>query len=361
MSNQNSPQQNSQNSSQNSPQNSSTPTRSAQANLSQNLLRLPSGLLAGVIYPLRAIWTLLRNPPLQRYVLFPIAINVILGITLYATLLTSGFRLIDAIALDVPNWTAQLPAWSHTLPQWHVTFPDWMTHLPALPLPDWHLTAPDWLRLPDWQWSRPTLPDWFSAIPGWLAIALLWVLRLVLTLILLLITGLILLQFGVLLGAPWYGKLSEELEKMQTGQVTIIEVGLVKDIWRAILYELKKLLLSLGLGIPLLFLTFVPTLAVISTPISIALGSTIVCLDFIDGALERRRYRFRDKLKTFFRALPASGSFGLICFFLVSIPFINLIAIPICVTAGTLFFCDWIYPTLPTPTAQRLPSETEPS
>jgi len=327
-----------------------------------SLMRLPAGLVAGIIYPLRALWTLLRNPPLRKYVLIPIAINVVLGITLYAGLLTAGLRLIDAIAQDVPNWTAEVPTWATHLPDWHFTLPAWATHLPQwhLTLPDWHFTAPGWfhrptwLHLPTWLKSfsfnlpdwRPTLPDWFASIPNWLAIALLWVLRAFLTLLLLIVTGLILLQFGVLLGAPWYGKLSEELERMQTGQVTLVEVNVAQDVWRAIAYELKKLVLSLGLGLPLLFLSFVPLVTAIATPISIAIGSILVCLDFIDGALERRRLKFREKLGIYFTNLPATASFGIVCLFFVSIPFINLVAIPICVTAGTLFFCDWIYPSM---------------
>ncbi|MBE9098677.1 EI24 domain-containing protein [Vacuolonema iberomarrocanum] len=337
------------------------------------LLRLPAGLVAGFVYPLRALWTLLRNPPLRKYVLIPIAINFVLGITLYAGLLTAGLGLIDAIAQDVPNWTAEIPTWATHVPDWRftlpawVTLPAWATHFPHwhLNLPDWHITAPSWLHRPDWlhfpNWLRnlsfslpefslpnwrPTLPDWFASIPNWLAIALLWVLRLVLTVILLILTGWILLQFGVLLGAPWYGKLSEELERRQTGQMTLVEVSVTQDIWRAIAYELKKLVLSLGLGLPILLLSFVPLIAAIAAPISIAIASILVCLDFMDGALERRRLRFRDKLGIYFKNLPATASFGIVCLFFVSIPLINLVAIPICVTAGTLFFCDWIYPSM---------------
>lgn len=324
------------------------------------LMRLPAGLVAGIVYPLRALWTLLRNPPLRKYVLIPIAINFVLGITLYAGLLTAGLRLIDAIAQDVPNWTAEVPTWATHLPDWHFTLPAWATHLPQwhLTLPDWHIPAPGWLHRPTWlhlpgwlkslslpEW-QPTLPDWFADIPNWVAIALLWVLRAFLTLILLILTGWILLQFGVLLGAPWYGKLSEELERLQTGQVTLVEVSVTEDIWRAIAYELKKLVLSLGLGLPLLFLSFVPLVAAIATPVSIAIGSILVCMDFIDGALERRRLKFREKLGVYFKNLPATASFGIVCLFFVSIPLINLVAIPICVTAGTLFFCDWIYPSM---------------
>ncbi|MBD1912154.1 MULTISPECIES: EI24 domain-containing protein [unclassified Leptolyngbya] len=323
--------------------------------MNNGLMRIPAGLLAGIVYPLRALWLLIQTPPLRRYVLIPIAINFALGITLYAALITGGLRLVDAIALDIPHWTAQIPAWADTLPDWHFTFPAWMTHVPAW-FPhwpaSWHVSWPTWLNPSNWsipwpQWSfswRPALPNWFAEIPDWLAIALLWVVRLVLTLVLLLVTGFILLQFGVLLGAPWYGKLSEELEKRQTGQVTIVEVGVARDIGRAILYELKKLVLSLGVGVPLFVLGFVPLVAAIATPLSIALAGTIVCLDFLDSALERRRLRFREKLGVFIRTLPASASFGLVCLVLVSVPLVNLLAIPVCVTAGTLFFCDWVYP-----------------
>jgi CysZ protein len=72
------------------------------------------------------------------------------------------------------------------------------------------------------------------------------------------------------------------------------------------------------------------------------LGVTIACLDFLDPPLERRRLRFRDKLGAIREALPASGGFGLICFGLITIPFLNLFSIPLCITAGTLFFCDQI-------------------
>jgi CysZ protein len=44
--------------------------------------------------------------------------------------------------------------------------------------------------------------------------------------------------------------------------------------------------------------------------------------------------------------LPASASFGFVCLALVSVPLINLLAIPVCVAAGTLFFCDRIQPWL---------------
>ena len=113
-------------------------------------------------------------------------------------------------------------------------------------------------------------------IPTWVARVLIGLLRLVLTFVLLLITGFIFLQFGVLLGAPWYGKLSEELERTRTGKVTLIEVGVAQDISRAILYELKKLGLTIAVIVPSLLLNFFPGVGTaIASVMGIALGATL--------------------------------------------------------------------------------------
>lgn len=83
------------------------------------------------------------------------------------------------------------------------------------------------------------LPQWLSflqyAISG-----LVFLFRLILIVILLIATGFVLTQFGVLLGAPWYGQLSEQLEKIRIGKVEIIEINIFSDLARAILYELKN-------------------------------------------------------------------------------------------------------------------------
>ena len=76
------------------------------------------------------------------------------------------------------------------------------------------------------------------------------------------------------------------------------------------------------------------------------LTTTIVGLDFLDSSLERRRFKFRRKLQILFSSLPASGSFALVCVFLISIPLINLVTIPLCVASGTLFICDRVLPKL---------------
>src|SRR5215218_62854 len=153
--------------------------------------------------------------------------------------------------------------------------------------------------------------------------------------------------WAAVLGSPWYTQLSAELELLRGGQPLPQQAaGLpaaLRDLGRALAFELRKLLLVLAIGALLLLLNLIPVAGqLLSTVGWIALGATITCLDFFDYPLERRLLSFRSKLAVIRRSLPASAGFGLVCLALVSIPFVNLLSIPLCVAAGTLFFCDRI-------------------
>lgn len=270
------------------------------------------GLLTGATYPFRVLAVLRGTPHLRGYVAIPILVNFVIGVILYGGLLFFGWESVDYLSVSLSHWLDSLIA---------------------------------------------NLPAWLGFL-DYLIIGIGWLLRLLLVVALFLLTGFLLAQFGVLLGAPWYGQLSEQLEKQRTGQVSIVEVGIVRDIGRAILYELKKLVLAVGVALPLLLLNLVPGIGTLAATVGgIILAATFVCLDFLDAPLERRRLRFREKLRILFRSLPASASFGLVCLGLVSIPLLNLVTVPLCVASGTLFFCDRIWPNLPTPTS--LPNSDE--
>jgi CysZ protein len=262
------------------------------------------GLLAGATYPFRVLAVFTSQPRLWSYVAVPLLLNFIVGVVLYAGLLFFGWESIAHLMGSLSHWVDSLIA-----------------------------NRPTWLGILDY-----------------LIIGVGWLLRLLLVVGLLLLTGFLLVQFGVLLGAPWYGQLSEQLEELCTGQLYIVEVGIVRDIGRAILFELKKLVLAAGVGVVLLLLNVLPGIGTLAATVGgVALAVTIVCLDFLDAPLERRRLRFREKLRMVFRSLPASAGFSLVCFGLVSVPLLNLLTIPLCVASGTLFFCDRILPKLPQP------------
>ncbi len=262
------------------------------------------GLLAGATYPLRSLAVFRRTPRLWGYVAIPMLVNFVVGVALYGGLLFFGWDSVEGLITNLSNWLetliAQLPAWLGLL--------------------------------------------------KYLIIGIGFLLHFLLVVGLLLIIGFVLVQFGVLLGAPWYGQLSEQLEEIRTGQLHTVELGIVRDISRALLFELKKLVLIVGVGFPLLLLNLTPGIGTLAASVGgITLAATIVCLDFLDAPLERRRLPFREKLRIVFGSFPASASFSLVCLGLVSVPLLNLLTIPLCVASGTLFFCDRIYPKLPEP------------
>lgn len=241
----------------------------------------PTELLAGVLYPFRAIGLINRNRRLWGFVLVPIMVNIVVGLLLYVGLYAAGLQAIDRIISGEGFWLGLLGG----------------------------------------------------------------LLQLVLVLGLLLGVGWLMVRFGVVLGAPWYGQLSEQLEALLTGkappQSALTVANIAYDIWRALQFELKKLALALPIGLALLLIGFIPVVGqIVATVGGIILGATIACLDFFDAPQERRRRRFREKLGLIRQTLPTSAGFGLMAFGLVSIPFLNLLAIPLCVTAGTILVIE---------------------
>lgn len=251
------------------------------------VVRRNGGFFAGAGYPFFALGLLARTPRLWQFIVVPLIVNIVVGVTLYAGLLFLGWRSIDQLVAGMTEWGALLAA----------------------------------------------------------------LLRALLIIGLLLGTGFVLVRFGVVLGSPWYSRLSAELERIRTGYTLPEEpfniVFILRDLGRALAFELKKLLLVIAIGLPTLLLNFVPVAGqLLATVASVSLGATVACLDFFDSSLERRRLGFRHKLRLIRRSLPGSAGFGLMSFALVSIPLVNLLTIPICVAAGTLFVCDHVLPEL---------------
>lgn len=257
------------------------------------------GFFTGISYPLKAVKLIFNNKTLWQYLVIPILINLIIGIASYFLLLSPSLDRLDSFTNNLLLSVEQTIA---------------------------------------------NLPDWLSFL-FYLSSFLTAFIKVFVLILLLIIIGFIIIQFGSLLGSPWYGKLSEQLEIIKRGKLEIIEINIVHDLWRAILFEFKKLALMIILGLPLFMINFLPPFgSIISTVGGISLTVTIICLDFFDAALERRRLKFRQKLKFVWQGFPATAGFGLICLGLVSIPLLNLIVVPLCVSAGTLLVCDCLSP-----------------
>ena len=210
--------------------------------------------ISGALYPLYAVAVLARAPRLWRYVLIPMLVNLLVGVTLYTGLLFAGLSAIDGLVAGLPAWAAALGA----------------------------------------------------------------LLRILLIVGLLIVTGFVLVRFGVVLGSPWYTQLSAELELLPWRPAAFrARLGLsaaARDLRRALAFEFRKLLLVVVIGALLLLLNLIPVAGqLLATAGWVVLGATITCLDFFDYPLERRLLSFRAKLGVIRRSLPASAGFGLVC------------------------------------------------
>ncbi len=253
------------------------------------------GFFTGISYPFLAVKFLAENKKLWQYLIIPIIINFAVGITTYILLLKPSLKLFNIITNNIVIWVDK---------------------------------------------AIDKLPDWSNFVI-YIIIFLSLLIKVILFILLLIIIGFIMTQFGSILGSPWYGKLSEQLEILRTGKLEIIEYNIFHDIFRAILFELKKLLLITAISVPLFLFNFIPSVGnLVSLIGSISLTTTIICLDFFDAILERKRLNFRQKLKFVQQGFPTTAGFGLMCLTLISIPLLNLIIIPLCVSAGTLLVCD---------------------
>ena len=257
------------------------------------------GLLTGASYPFRILIFFKQNPSLWSYIIIPLILNLILGIFFYLQLLRWEAEVFEILTLKGMTWLNQIV----------LNLPYWLQNLDIIFI---------------------FLIEFFKLLLG---------------LILLVLTGFILAQIGFLLGMPWYSKLSEKIESIKLGKITIIEVDFLTEIKRALLYEFKKIILLVFIGLPLFLCNFLPGFGTLVATIGgLSLTAILTCLDFWDQPLERRRLRFRDKLGLIGKSFPSSAGFGYMCLFLISIPLLNLVTIPLCVAAGTLFFCDRLLP-----------------
>jgi CysZ protein len=257
------------------------------------------GLLTGASYPFRILIFFKQNSSLWSYIIIPLILNLILGIFFYLQLLRWEAEVFEILTLKGMAWLNQIA----------LNLPSWLQNLDIILI---------------------FLIEFFKLLLG---------------LILLVLTGFILAQIGFLLGMPWYSKLSEKIESIKLGKITIIEVDFLTEIKRALLYEFKKIILLVFIGLPLFLCNFLPGLGTLVATIGgLSLTAILTCLDFWDQPLERRRLRFRDKLGLIAKSFPSSAGFGYMCLLLISIPLLNLVTIPLCVAAGTLFVCDRLLP-----------------
>lgn len=251
-----------------------------------------SGFVQGAGYLVRAADLLSKDRSLWRFVVTPLVVSLAVGLAVYLALLAVAAALVGALV-------------------------GWLT--PLIPL----VAGP--------------LGVVFGAV---LMLALLW------------LTGIGIAKFGVILGSPWYGQLAEAIERKYLPAAEVPDApegaaAFARDIGLAVAYEAKKAGLVAVIGLPALLLNLIPGVGSLAAAgVWTALGVVTLVLDFLDPALQRRRLRFREKLGVVLGHAPVSAGFGAPALLLAGIPLVNLLTVPLCMAAGTLYYVDQVHPRL---------------
>lgn len=177
----------------------------------------------------------------------------------------------------------------------------------------------------------------------WYWLVLIYFLTLIVIVLLLLLIVFTFTVVANILASPFNDALSSRTEALVTGRPdeTFSLPGLLKELGRTVIEELKKLgfyLLAVG---AILILLLVPVIgSVLYTALMTVLTIFWLGLGFLDYAMARHQYRLGDKLRLGRTHLPAVMGYGLSIFLIVMVPVLNLALIPAAVVGGTLLFIE---------------------
>jgi CysZ protein len=138
---------------------------------------------------------------------------------------------------------------------------------------------------------------------------------------------------GTVIAAPFLELLSEQTEAILRGgddQPFRFRQWLI-DVTRSVGHAVTVLLILVA-ALPLSFVPVVGHLA------WLGLGWVLLAYEFAGFAMDRRRLSFREKWRSTLSDLSGSVGFGAAAFFLMAIPLLGLISLPVAAVAGTMLF-----------------------
>jgi len=221
-------------------------------------------------------WHRIRQPGLRRFVLIPLALNLMV----FAALISWG---IQQFNLLMAKLMPQLPAWA--------SFIEWLL---------WPLFALVVLLV---------LFFGFSVVAN-------------------------------IIASPFYGFLAEKIAQQERNEVSpptsYRDIMLVVP--QSVGRELRKLLYYLPrMGI-LLLLTLVPVVNLVASPLLLAFGVWMMAVQYIDYQADNEKVSFIDMLRWMRGRRGISLGFGLPVYVGMLIPLVNLLVMPAAVAGSTLLW-----------------------
>ena len=181
------------------------------------------------------------------------------------------------------------------------------------------------------------LPDWLS----WLT----WLLWPVFAIVVLIVVFYTFTLVANLIASPFNGLLAERVETLLRPDRALPETGpLWKEIARAPLVELTKLLYFVAWAVPLLILFLIPGVNAAASFLWMAFSAWMLALQYTDYPMGNHGIAFKQqRLKLADRRLLVLG-FGFAVLLVTLIPVLNFVAMPASVIGATLMWVEQFQP-----------------
>jgi CysZ protein len=199
--------------------------------------------------------------------------------------------------------------------------------------PDIHAFVSGWLPWP----SASIWYEWLWVAPARLGIGALGILLFAIVAAIALATTFL---AASLLASPFHDVLSRRVERLVTGEVVDLAGagvgGFVRDSAGVAIADLQRLTMFLTLQGGIVVVGLLPGAQVVAAPALVLVTIFFLPLEYASYALDRRAFRFRAKLAWARAHRGLTLGFGAAGCLLCAVPIVNLAALPILVTAGTL-------------------------
>ncbi|MFT7685867.1 MAG: CysZ protein, partial [Candidatus Azotimanducaceae bacterium] len=143
-----------------------------------------------------------------------------------------------------------------------------------------------------------------------------------------------------IISSPFNAILSQKVEEKLTGRLTTSEASLMLVLVRSVAREMSKLIYFLPRLLGLIVLSVIPGLNALAPFAWILFGAWMMTVQYADYSADNNEISFRDLRRRLDGNVIQSLLFGILVYFVIAIPFLNLFVIPVAVAGGTVFWVE---------------------
>lgn len=189
-----------------------------------------------------------------------------------------------------------------------------------------------------WHYLSTTVDE---MLPSWLS----WLAWLILPVFMMSILAVVYYSFTLvanIIAAPFYGQLAKGVEAQLKGQpyVDIESDSLLREVLQMLGLECRKLSYYLLRAIPLLILSIIPGVNVISLPLWLLFSAWFLTFEYGGYSFENHKILFNEQKRILNKSRLNSMTFGGISLLATMIPIVNLFAPAITVAGATKMFYE---------------------